>query len=196
MINVLVSLAICMIVGAGVLGWLEPKSVDYAAGRVQLVGTRSQDQLRQQVQHIVAQAGPPTQAHWQVVQVVALPLEDPTWSRVTLTALTPRNDYHFLIWDDGQLQSMPAWQRQEPLPLAEGVIRVAVVASVPDDGVAQPQWATLRTLLEELSSYEASVGLSASLPVQLDETVSATKQAWVPLGQHLRALLLQAGYLS
>jgi hypothetical protein len=186
------ALALCMIGGAVLLGWLEPTPQDYADGRL-AVGPRTDSRLLQGLaRQVVRTTTSAPREPWSSVELVALDKEVAGTAAV-LSARTPPENLHFLVDRDGQFRALPSWQRQLPVSERAQVIRVGLRGVLMTAGLSDAQWAALRALLVELDNHANTA--SGRLPIHLAADRRRTERLSPTLRQ-LRELLVREGLLG
>ncbi|MFQ5490876.1 MAG: hypothetical protein ACE5GE_09165, partial [Phycisphaerae bacterium] len=154
----LATLALSMIGGTLLLAWLEPLPPAADGNTTHQNPLLTRRQAREAVGNRFVESMPP----WAGIEVLALHQDQP--SANLLTARAPRKDLHFLVGLNGQLQPLPAWQRQD-LRLNDGMIRIGLAASGEGKHIPRAQWEALRALLAALEARIDSG--EALLPVRM-----------------------------
>jgi len=192
MLKTLSTLAVCMTVGAGLLGWLEPTPQDYASGR-SLLTDQANAALRRGLARELVRTAHLQPAAWGGIEVVAL--GGPATGRGTmLSARTPPDGIHFLVLPDGRFQALPAWRNSRAVGDSTPVIRIGLSVDSTARRVPPAQWAALQALLVELVDQTRSG--PRALPVQLSDADASRGPTTEALLEHLRSLLSREGLLG
>ncbi len=151
MFRVLSSLAIAMVGGGGILFWLEPESginlsltpTHYATKAVEACPTLTQQ--------------------WEGVTIV--PIDAPNKS-LTLTAVSQRQDLHFLVMPDGSVLAQNLWISQSNwIPDDSAIIRVGMHFDSDGSRIKPDQFEGLKALWMKLNDRIGHSG--GAIPLNL-----------------------------
>lgn len=156
MVKVLALLVVAMTITAALLVWIEPSSTS-AQDIVPLLAA-------QQAERVVAfDVGVP-EGRWRQIEVAMFPNASAVRFS-TLTAIMPRDRFHFVVGANGFIRATTFWLGQEGIGEPSDIVRVGV-ACEPNSPVSFVQKLALEALLNELERQCSPPGVRLSVLVQ------------------------------